>query len=156
MDHIHATAVSIDGYGVLITGPSGAGKSDLALRLIDRGARLVADDRVVTRVNSGAVSLSAPANLAGLLEVHGIGIVKLDHQAVALLNLVVELVGRDAVERLPEDPATEILGHQIACVRLHAFDTAVAEKVELAVKTASGAANRLEEGALLAPLKARP
>lgn len=156
MDHIHATAVSIDGYGVLITGPSGAGKSDLALRLIDRGAKLVADDRVVTRVNSGSVSLSAPANLAGLLEVHGIGIVELDHQAAAPLNLVVELVGRDAVERLPEDPATDILGHQIARVRLHGFDTAVAEKVELAVRIASGAADRLDERELLAPLKARP
>ena len=156
MDHIHATAVSIDGHGVLITGPSGAGKSDLALRLIDRGARLVADDRVVTRANSGAVSLSAPASLAGLLEVHGIGIVKLDHQAWAPLNLVVELVGRDAVERLPEDPATEILGHWIPRVRLHAFDTAVAEKVELAVRIASGAADSLEERTLLAPLKARP
>ena len=156
MDHIHATAVSIDGHGVLITGPSGAGKSDLALRLIDRGAKLIADDRVVARVNSGAVSLSPPANLAGLLEVHGIGIVELDHQAAAPLNLVVELVGRDAVERLPEDPATEILGHRIACVRLHAFDNAVAEKVELAVRIASGAANRLDERTLLAPLKARP
>ena len=156
MDHIHATAVSIDGHGVLITGPSGAGKSDLALRLIDRGAKLVADDRVVTRVNAGRVSLSAPANLAGLLEVHGIGIVKLDHQAWAPLNLVVELAGRDAVERLPEDPATEILGHRIARIRLHAFDAAAAEKVELAVGIASGAAGRLDERALLAPLKARP
>ena len=156
MDHIHATAVSIDGHGVLITGPSGAGKSDLALRLIGRGAKLVADDRVVTRVNSGSVSLSAPANLAGLLEVHGIGVVELDHQAMAPLNLVVELVGRDAVERLPEDPATDILGHQIARVRLHAFDAAVAEKVELAVRIASGAADRLDERELLAPLKARP
>ncbi len=156
MDHVHATAVSIDGHGVLITGPSGAGKSDLALRLIDRGAELVADDRVVTQVISGAVSLSAPANLAGLLEVHGIGIVELDHRARAPLNLVVELVGRDAVERMPNDPATEILGHEIARVRLHAFDAAVTEKVELAVRMASGAADRLDERALLAPLKARP
>ena len=110
----------------------------------------------MTRVDSGAVSLSAPASLAGLLEVHGIGIVELDHQARAPLNLVVELVGRDAVERLPEDPATEIMGHQIARVRLHAFDTAVAEKVELAVRIATGAAGRLDERALLAPLKAGP
>ncbi|MGL6042504.1 MAG: HPr kinase/phosphorylase, partial [Sandaracinobacteroides sp.] len=43
----HATAVAINGAGVLLFGPSGAGKSDLALRLIDRGAVLIADDRVV-------------------------------------------------------------------------------------------------------------
>ena len=42
---VHATAVAIDGQAVLLRGPSGSGKSDLALRLIDAGARLVADDQ---------------------------------------------------------------------------------------------------------------
>ncbi|HEX3418624.1 MAG TPA: serine/threonine protein kinase, partial [Stellaceae bacterium] len=46
---VHATAIAIDGRAVLLRGPSGAGKSDLALRLIDGGARLVADDQVELR-----------------------------------------------------------------------------------------------------------
>ena len=57
----------------LLRGPSGCGKSDLALRLIDRGARLVADDRVVLTVEDGAVVAAAPPPLAGLLEVRGLG-----------------------------------------------------------------------------------
>ncbi|RME65602.1 MAG: aldolase, partial [Alphaproteobacteria bacterium] len=44
MERVHGTCVAIDGAGVLILGPSGAGKSDFALRLIDEGAVLVADD----------------------------------------------------------------------------------------------------------------
>src|SRR3546814_10156556 len=45
MQTVHATTVALDGTGVLLRGPAGSGKSDLALRLIDQGARLVADDR---------------------------------------------------------------------------------------------------------------
>ena len=44
---VHATCIAIDGHGILLRGPAGSGKSDLALRAIDRGARLVADDQVV-------------------------------------------------------------------------------------------------------------
>ncbi len=51
---VHATAVALAGRCVLLLGPSGAGKSDLALRLLDRGWRLVADDRVVLTVENGA------------------------------------------------------------------------------------------------------
>ena len=53
MEQIHATCVDVEGVGVLFLGAPGNGKSDLALRLIDGGARLVADDRanVIYRIS---------------------------------------------------------------------------------------------------------
>ena len=106
-DTIHATTVAIDGRGVLIVGPSGSGKSDLALRLIDRGAVLVADDRTVLRVEGGAVLASAPATLVGSLEVRGLGIVALPHLAEVAVAMCVELA-RD-VDRLPPPRTRSLL-----------------------------------------------
>ncbi|MBB2177343.1 HPr kinase/phosphorylase [Gluconacetobacter johannae] len=113
---LHASCAARDGDGVLLTGPSGAGKSDLLLRLVDAGYDLVADDRV-DMVDGWA---SAPARLAGLIEVRGMGIARMPFLARARAVLVVRLVGpgqwpdrlpapgRDAATGLPEiriDPA---------------------------------------------------
>ena len=63
-EQIHATCIALDGRGVLLRGPSGSGKSDMALRLIDAGAELVADDRVDLdapgRGRRGGIDLAAP------------------------------------------------------------------------------------------------
>lgn len=73
---LHATAIAIDGRGLLLLGPAGAGKSDLALRLIDRGAALIADDAVAVTVDRHRLMLSAIAPAAaGRLLVRGIGMV---------------------------------------------------------------------------------
>ncbi len=88
--------------GVLILGESGSGKSDLVLRLIARGAQLVADDRTDLRAENGALMARAPAALAGLIEVRGIGIVALPFAAQARIALVVTLVAADQVPRLPQ------------------------------------------------------
>ncbi len=85
--HIHASCAARDGAGVLLLGAPGSGKSELVLRLLDHGFRLVADDRV--EVSDGVAR--APAALAGLLEVRGLGIVRLAHQAHARLALAVTL-----------------------------------------------------------------
>jgi HPr kinase/phosphorylase len=97
--NIHASCVALGAHGVLLLGPSGAGKSDLALRLIDEGARLVADDRTLLFVRSGALHAKAPASIRGLLEIRGVGIVKLPVRAQARIALVVRL-GREGA-RLP-------------------------------------------------------
>lgn len=73
--------------GVLLLGPSGAGKSDLLLRLLDIGFALVADDRV--EIADGWAS--APPALAGLLEIRGLGVVRMAHQPRARLVLALEL-----------------------------------------------------------------
>lgn len=97
---IYATTVAIDGRGVLITGPSGSGKSDLALRLIDRGAVLVADDRTAVRADGGTVFASAPAMIAGRIEVRAVGIATLPVLADVPVALCLFLTSR--TERLPQ------------------------------------------------------
>ena len=100
---IHASCAARDDAGVLLLGPSGCGKSDLLLRLIDRGFALVADDRVELEQD-----LAAPApGLEGLVEMRGLGILRLPHRAPVRLLLVCELGQRPP--RLPE-PAWHALG----------------------------------------------
>jgi len=97
--NIHASCVAIGRHSVLIMGNSGAGKSDLALRLIDQGAVLVADDRTVLFVDKGAIHARAPASISGLLEVRGLGIVKLRVRKKVMISLAVRLGPEGA--RLP-------------------------------------------------------
>ncbi len=97
---LHASAACRDGAGVLLLGPPGAGKSDLLLRLLDHGFTLIADDQVCV----DGLHASAPAATAGLLEVRGLGIVRLPHTS-AMLRLAVRLTAGDrlpAPERLPD------------------------------------------------------
>ena len=101
---LHASAVAVDGRGVLILGASGAGKSALALALIGRGACLVADDRV-TLVRAGEALLArAPDPLAGLVEARGFGLLRLPAIREAPLALAVDLDHPPAA-RMPH-PAT--------------------------------------------------
>ena len=102
MTNIHGTAVVIDDKAVLIRGISGSGKSDLALRLIDRGAKLLADDQVIAEVSGSDVYLTSPKSTSGLLEIRGLGIIHFDHICKAPLALVVDLLADFEAERLPE------------------------------------------------------
>lgn len=114
---IHASAVLAGAAGVLIRGPAGAGKSRLALALIAAGktgvlpfARLVADDRVRLEAAHGRVLASAPEELAGLIEVRGAGIRRVPFEAVARLDLVVDLAAADAERLPPNDARARICG----------------------------------------------
>jgi len=98
--NIHASCVALGGKGVLLLGPSGAGKSDLALRLIDGGARLVADDRCEIFVHAGKLCARAPESIAGLLEMRGLGIIALPHAKSVVIAVAVSLEPSRA--RLPE------------------------------------------------------
>jgi len=97
--NIHASCVTLNGQGVLLLGASGAGKSDLALRLIDDGATLVADDRTVLFTKKGVLHAKAPPSIRGLIELRGVGIVKFPVRLSTKIALVVRL-GREGA-RLP-------------------------------------------------------
>jgi HPr kinase/phosphorylase len=98
--NIHASCVAIGQKGVLILGDSGAGKSDLALRLIDDGARLVADDRAELYLAHGALCARPPKSIAGLIEVRGLGVIALPCRKTVRLALAVKLGA--AAKRLPD------------------------------------------------------
>lgn len=136
---VHATCVEIGGVGVLIRGAPGAGKSDLALRLIDGGARLVADDYTDLAVVAGRLVARAPASIAGRLEVRGLGVVEAPAVAEAPIGLVVDLVAASAVERLPDARTCAYLGFDVPLLALAAFEGSAAAKLRLAARiTAHG------------------
>ena len=129
----HATAVAVRRRGVLLLGPSGAGKSDLALRLIDAGARLVADDQVVLSRDGERLLASAPPALAGRLEVRGIGILHLDGSRLwrrMPLALAVELASPEHIERLPEPATRSFLGLALPLVRLAPFEASAGAQLQ--------------------------
>lgn len=127
---VHGSCVARNGAGVLLLGPSGAGKSDLALRLVDRGFMLVADDRVEILAGRAA----APEALAGLLEVRGLGIMRVPFLLSAQLTLAVEL-GRPQ-PRLPAPQRHAATG--LPLVALDAFHSSTALRVEWALAWLNG------------------
>ncbi len=133
---IHGTCVALDGAGILLCGPSGSGKSDLALRLIDAGAFLVADDLTrLIREEEGLLAL-APQRLAGRIEARGLGIVAVAYIRSAPLLLIVDLVASDAIERLPEARTRSHLGLEVPLIQLNAFEASAPVKVRLAARLA--------------------
>lgn len=134
---VHATSVDIGGHAVLIRGPSGAGKSDLGLRLIDQGAVLVADDQTALSPQDDRLYASPPATIAGLLEVRGMGIVRLPHRDRTPVALLVDLVAAETVERLPEPAVERLLGVALPKVALAAFEASAVAKVRLALLSAT-------------------
>jgi HPr kinase/phosphorylase len=135
---VHATSVAVDGRAVLLRGPSGSGKSDLALRLIDAGARLVADDRSQLHRDGDAVLVRAPATIAGLIEARGIGILRLDSLAEARLSLIADLVAPETVERLPEPRSETILGVSVPLIALAPFEASAPAKLRLVLDALEG------------------
>jgi len=134
---VHGTTVEIAGQGVLLRGPSGSGKSDLALRLMDGGAQLVADDQTELSPQGNRVVARAPDTIAGLLEVRGLGIVQVAHCPWAPLGLVVDLVGEDRLDRLPEADLAEFFGFSVPRLALAPFQVSAAAKVRLAILSAT-------------------
>jgi len=137
---IHATCVALRAgkrwRAVLLRGPSGAGKSDLALRLIEAGGRLVADDQThVAKVGRALIATPSPV-LAGMIEARGVGILRLPRSqllARAPVALLVDLVAVGRIERLPE-PAHETLQEvELPRLALAPFEASSVAKLRLAL-----------------------
>jgi HPr kinase/phosphorylase len=121
---IHASAVLIGAKAALVRGPAGAGKSQLVLALIEAAqqgalpfACLVADDRAHIEVRAGRLLVRPASALAGLIEVRGLGIRKIDYEPVAVVGLVVDLAATDA-DRLPGREAAETAIEGVVLPRL--------------------------------------
>lgn len=125
MDTVHGTALIADGTGILILGASGSGKSELALDLIDqckmRGkpAILIGDDRLIIEQGLPGVFASVPETIAGLVEVRGSGIHRIDHQARGRIDLAIRLVEPEKALRMAEKDPVEVLpGIMLPCLDL--------------------------------------
>ncbi len=141
---VHATTISINGTGVLICGPSGSGKSSLALQLLESTGtgltphalevRLVADDQTELTESEGKLFAAAPAPIIDLLEIRGVGILKLPAVSHVPLCLVVTLKPFAEIERLPNaaNMFTNVLGVTLPRVYIDANTNAAAARLRVA------------------------
>lgn len=131
---LHATTLRFAGGGIMLCGPSGAGKSDLALRLIEAGGELIADDYThLQPAPDGRLMARCPPALAGRIEVRGIGIITLPHCPQGTIDLGFDLMAHDRIERLPDPDWRLIAGVKVPFWPLDPFAAAAVIKVRLAV-----------------------
>lgn len=136
---VHGTAVAVTGAdfpatAVLLRGFSGRGKSDLAFRLVDRGAVLIGDDQVTLQRRQDRIFAEAAENIRGLMEVRGLGLIKFPVAPATPLGLIVDLVPREDVTRLPDGETVEIMGLRVPLLKLHAFDISTPLKIIKAIE----------------------
>jgi serine kinase of HPr protein (carbohydrate metabolism regulator) len=112
--------------GVLIEGPSGAGKSELALRALELGFRLVADDRVMLWISGGRLFGRAPDVLHGLIEIRGLDIAR--ESALGLCEVILA-VRPGEPDRLPEPAFEERLGLRLPALTLAYREASAAAKL---------------------------
>lgn len=129
----HASCVEFNGKGILILGASGSGKSDLALRLIDAGGTLISDDYVdVINKNDTLMAKTAP-NIGGMIEVRGVGLIKIDYLQSFQLRLALELVEPKEIVRLPEGCYFKQGELEIPLYKFDAFCASAIAKIKLIV-----------------------
>lgn len=138
----HATCVAFAGRAAVLRGESGSGKSDLALRFVSafggtgaKRAALVADDQVRVLRDGERLMVQPPGTIAGRLEVRGLGIVDMAHDAHAELVLLVDLTPAQEVPRLPPDPLPRerLLGVAMPVLRLDPGAPSAHVKLKLAL-----------------------
>ncbi|MEX1035536.1 MAG: HPr kinase/phosphatase C-terminal domain-containing protein [Sneathiella sp.] len=129
----HASSVEIEGRGVLLRGPSGAGKSDLALRLVDSGGTLISDDYTEIVIRDGQAFLGPPANIAGRIEVRGLGLMPLPSVQNIPLALVFDLMPYGEIDRAPTAEVTTFEGVEIPRRDLDPFMASATAIVRLAL-----------------------
>ena len=130
--HGGLVALRVRGYwrGVLIEGPSGAGKSDLALRMVDTGWRMVADDRVLLWLSGRGLYGRAPDTLTGKFEVRGVDI--LSEPPLPFCRISLSIVD-GAPERLPLPQSVTHLGREVPRLVLPLLESSTSSKIARAM-----------------------
>ncbi len=143
--NLHGTCLAVGSHGVLLVGAPGSGKSDLALRLIDEvghgsgehltKSTLVADDQVLVQRQKERLIASAPQVLKGLLEVRGLGLIKVPAVDEITLTLALRMTEKEQIERMP-GPAIEhmnLLGIPLPILSIAPFNASAPAFVRIAV-----------------------
>ena len=124
--------------GILICGSSGCGKSDLCLRLIDQGAKLVSDDQTVIENENNALIARCPANIKGLLEIRGIGIVEIPSIEQTEIRLKLILQDSMKIDRMPSKKRELIENVEIPVFELDAFSLSAIIKIKTLLLVGKG------------------
>lgn len=146
---LHASCVAVGDAGILIEGPPGSGKSDLVLRLIDepgygfghlvlRG-KLVCDDQTVIERRGDALVASCPKPIAGLFEIRGQGVVKVDHLPEVKLVLAVKLAKAAEIERMPEAAFRHVAGIALRQISIDPGQASAPARIRAALTAVSHA-----------------
>jgi hypothetical protein len=129
---LHASCAVLNDRAVLLRGPSGAGKSDLLLRLlVEAGAGLVADDQVLLTCEDAGVIARAPETLGGVVEVRGVGLVRLPPAGSAPVGLLADLTPRP--QRQPDPSVETLLGRSLPRVEINPTAASAVAKLQLAL-----------------------
>lgn len=133
MERVYGTCIAIDGRAVLLRGPTGSGKSDLALRIVEAGGRLVADDQTILMREHDSLIATCPDPISGQIEVRGVGIVPVATVRRAPLAMVMDLVPGEQVDRFPELRYCHYLEIDIPLLNIAPFEVSAAAKVRIAL-----------------------
>jgi serine kinase of HPr protein (carbohydrate metabolism regulator) len=143
---IHASCVVLSGAGVLLRGRPGAGKSDLALRLVDGGGALVADDLCEIRRAGGRLLADLPAAVdpafRGRIALRGFGFLTLPYAGPTPLALVAYLEPGAPAEAGQSGHEVVYLGIALPLIVLDPFQASAAAKLRLLAKVGAGAIMR--------------
>ena len=137
-EKVYGTCVEIEGIGVLFRGPTGCGKSDLALRLIDEGAKLISDDYTEISNKNSSLAAQAPKNIRSLLEIRGIGVVKIKSNTRVKLSAIIDLVKVGQIERMPQEKKVNLCGVNIPVFHLNAYEASCVAKVRIIIRKIKG------------------
>lgn len=127
---IHASCADFSGAGVLLCGGSGCGKSDLCLRLLDAGARLVADDQTIVENENGVLIARCPERIRGLLEIRGIGVVETPCVPETRVRAKIVLRPDAEIDRMPDFRTERMENVSVPVFFLDAFTASAVLKVK--------------------------